>query len=74
MLHAVPERAEHGIIFHLIDHVIQVRVPQIDAADLIGAAAPLHHDTQRHAANAAEAVDAYFDRHNRSSCPLGYIM
>ena len=48
--------------------------PQIDAADLIGAAAPLHHNTQRHAADAAEAVDAYFDRHNRSSCPLGYIM
>ena len=65
MLHAVPERAEHGIIFHLIDHVIQIRIPQVDAANLITAAATLHHDPQSYTANAAEAVNAYLDRHKQ---------
>ena len=40
--------------------------PQIDAADLIGVGAPLHHAAQRHAPDAAETVDAHFDRHKHS--------
>ena len=65
VLHRIPESPEHGVIFHLIDHVIQIRIPQVDAADLITAAATLHHDPQSYAANAAEAVNAYLDRHKQ---------
>ena len=63
-LHGTGKGPENGIILHLIDHVVQVRVPQIDAADLIAAASPLHHDAQSHSSDPAEAIDPYFDRHN----------
>ena len=71
MLHGVPERAEHGVVLHLINHIIQICIPQIDAADLITAAAPLYHDPQSHAANPAEAVDTNFNCHiDISSCQI----
>ena len=62
-LHRALERAEHGVVFYLIDHIVQIRIAQVDAAGLIAAAAPLHHDPQGHPPDAAEAVDAHFDRH-----------
>ena len=71
MLHSVTERAEHGVVLHLIYHIIQIRIPQVDAADLITAAAPLYHDPQSHAADAAEAVDTNFNCHIEiSSCQI----
>ena len=63
MLHAALERPENGVIFYLIDHVVQIGVAQVDAADLIAVAAPLHHDPQRHASDPAKTVDANFNRH-----------
>ena len=54
---------ENGVIFYLIDHVVQIGVAQVDAADLIAVAAPLHHDPQRHASDPAKTVDANFNRH-----------
>ena len=62
-LHRTLEGAEDAVILDLIDHVVQIRVAQIDAADLIAAAAPLHHDPQSHPPDAAEAVDAHFNCH-----------
>ena len=64
MFHAALERPEHGVVFYLVDHVVQVRVPQVDTADLIAVAAPLHHDPQRHTPDSAEAVDTYFNSHD----------
>ena len=66
VLHVAGEGAEDGVVLHLIDHVVQVRVAQVDAADLIGVGAPLHHAAQGHAPDAAETVDAHFDRHKHS--------
>ena len=62
-LHRALKGLEHGVVLHLIDHVVQVRVPQVDAAHLIGGAAALHHDPQCHAADPAKSVDSHFDRH-----------
>ena len=62
-LHRALEGAEDAVVFDLVDHVVQVRVAQVDAADLIAAAAPLHHDPQSHPSDSAEAVDAHFDCH-----------
>ena len=64
MFHAALERPEHGVVFYLVDHVVQVRVPQVDTADLIAVAAPLHHDPQRHTPDSAEAVDTHFNSHD----------
>ena len=69
-LHAALERPEYGVIFHLIDHIIQIRVPQVDPADLIAAAAPLHHDPQCHTADPPKAVDTHFDSHNPVFLPV----
>ena len=62
-LHRALEGAEDAVVLDLVDHVVQVRVAQVDAADLIAAAAPLHHDPQSHPSDSAEAVDAHFDCH-----------
>ena len=62
-LHRALKGLEHGVVLHLIDHLVQVRVPQVDAAHLIGGAAALHHDPQCHAADPAKSVDSHFDRH-----------
>ena len=64
MFHAALERPKHGVVFYLVDHVVQVRVPQVDTADLIAVAAPLHHDPQRHTPDSAEAVDTHFNSHD----------
>ena len=62
-LHGTGKGAEHRVVFYLIDHVVQIRVPKVDAPDIVAAAATLHHAAQGHPPNPAEAVDAYFDRH-----------
>ena len=44
-------------------HVIQIGIAQIDAADAVSAAAPLHHQPQRYPANPAKPVDSHLNRH-----------
>ena len=63
MLHAALERAEHGIVLYLIDHIVQVSVAEVDAADLIAVAASLHHDAQGDPPDASETIDTNFDSH-----------
>jgi len=57
------ELAEHGVVLDEIDHVVEVRFAQVDAADikLFGV---LGHDAKHDTTDAAEAVDAHFDSHN----------
>jgi hypothetical protein len=56
------EGAEHGVILHLIDHVIQICVSQVDAADLVGTGASLQHNAQCHTADTAKTVDTNANR------------
>ena len=63
MFHHAPEGPEHGVVLDLIDHVVQIRVAQVDAADLVAAAAPLHHAAQSHSSDSAEAVDSHLNCH-----------
>ena len=62
-LHGTLERPEYGVVLYLVDHVVQIRVAQVDAPDLVAAASPFHHDPQSHASNAAEAVNPNLNRH-----------
>ena len=63
MLDAALEGAEHRVVFYLVNHVVQICLSQVDAADLIGAAATFYHAAQSNSANTAKAVDTDFDGH-----------
>ena len=62
VLHRIPESPEHGVIFQQIDHVVHVRLPQIDAAYL-EALRIVRKYTQHHPSDTAEAVDTDLDSH-----------
>ena len=62
-LHRAGELTEHGIVLDHIDHVIHIRLAEIDAAD-VKRLRTLHHDAQDDTSDSAEAVDADFDRHS----------
>ena len=62
VLHHAGEVAEHGVILQQIHHIIDVRLAQVDAANIEGLRV-LAHDAQDNASDAAEAVDTDLDCH-----------
>ena len=62
VLHDSGEIPEHGVIFQQIDHVVHVRLPQVDAAYL-EALRIVRKYTQHHPSDTAEAVDTDLDSH-----------
>ena len=57
------ELAEHGVVLDEIDHIVEICLAQVDAAD-VKLLRTLRHNAQHDTADAAEAVDAHFDSHN----------
>ena len=62
VLHDSGEIPEYGIIFQQIDHVVHVRLPQVDAAYL-EALRIVRKYTQHHPSDTAEAIDTDLDSH-----------
>ena len=62
ILHRPLKIAEHGVILQQVNHVVHIRLAQVDAAHvkLLGI---LHQDPQDHTTDTAKAVDANFNRH-----------
>ena len=60
MLHGAGEVAEHGVILEQIDHIVDVCLAQVHAADLKLLRA-LRQNAQDDASDTTEAVDTDFD-------------
>ena len=62
MFHHAREVAEHRVVLQQIYHVVDVRLAQVDAADIKGLRV-FAHNAQDDASDAAKAVDADLDSH-----------
>ena len=62
VLHHAGEVAEYRVVFQQVHHIVDIRFPQVDAADVEGLRV-FAHNAQDDASDTAEAVDADLDSH-----------
>ena len=72
VLHHAGEVAEHGVVFQQIHHIVDIRLAEVDAADVEGLRI-FAHNAQDNTSDPAEAVDADLDCHIWFSFPLSSL-
>ena len=73
MLHRSVKVTKYGVILDLIDHVVDVCLTQVDAAN-IKLLRIFRQDAQDNAADASKTIDTDFDCHNFAFLSPSHIL